>query len=110
MYRYECDFDDTVFEGPKDHVKEQAKEHLSQHHRDEVEERFRSNHTGNDCLKCDYHFPIHADEHPGLECPKCGHDHLSWYTAQIVKYMLKKSDCDRGLNPPRRPQSDSHQS
>lgn len=87
MYRWECQFcDESEQSTSQDPLKRHGKRHLKREHPDEVVEEFRHGYTDHSCSSgsCGYKFPSEYKEHPGLECPKCGSNHRSWYIGQLA--------------------------
>jgi len=93
MYQWECTYcDHIVRETTVDDVKQEGKKHLKRYHRNSLADLFQKKWTGKSCQSgCGTYF--YADQRlTGFKCPKCGHDHFSYFAGQHVWVGVEEVD------------------
>lgn len=88
MPEWDCEnCDETIECATIDAMKEAAKQHLVENHRQKLATRFKENYSGEKCKSCSYRIPEETDAHDHLVCPECGHDHVDWWAGNLVAFV-----------------------
>lgn len=84
VYGWECRYCDASFtwQSPGE-ANRAGRDHLLEHHRTELEQRYLRSITGKHCQSgCGYQFPHNPDAVEGFVCPQCSTDYIVYFTGK----------------------------